>query len=186
MNNRPCPDGECCHRLGGAMGAGNITWGLYGTCLVAPALRSCAHAPPPLRTCLLTALPPAMRCCARHADNTNPSRGVYFQYTNGDMCPTGGAPRSLRVWLQCLNDASNIPDDEFILESTTTPCLYELFMKSAFGCPVQCPITAVCVTLLLLLLRRSAHDCSCSTLLTSPRACAHMPSTQRFPAPACP
>lgn len=74
-------------------------------------------------------------------DTSNPSRGVAVTYLTGDLCPnTVGTPRQLTVWLLCYDDATNVPDEEVVLE--TNMCNYEIFVKSAFGCPVQCPLTA--------------------------------------------
>ena len=74
-------------------------------------------------------------------DVTNPSRGVAVTYQGGDPCSvTLGNPRQLTVWLLCYDDATNVPDEEVVLESNM--CNYEIFVKSAFGCPVQCPLTA--------------------------------------------
>jgi len=39
-----------------------------------------------------------------------------LQYTGGDRCPLTNLYRSLKVWLQCYNDATNIPDDEVSAE----------------------------------------------------------------------
>ena len=75
-------------------------------------------------------------------DSTNPSRGVTVQYLGGDACPSafGKTSRQLKLWLLCYDDATNIPDDETILENQY--CAYDIFLKSAFGCPVQCPLYA--------------------------------------------
>lgn len=76
-------------------------------------------------------------------DASNPSKGLYIQYTGGDICPgTVNVSRSLKVWLLCYDDATNIPDSEVVLESENPPCQYEIFLKSAFGCPIQCPLPA--------------------------------------------
>jgi hypothetical protein len=72
-------------------------------------------------------------------DTDNPSRGVSIQYTGGDMCTLTGAGRSLKVWILCDTDVTNIPDQELIEE--TKMCNYEIFVRSAFGCPVECPVT---------------------------------------------
>lgn len=74
-------------------------------------------------------------------DPANPSRGVWVQYDGGDQCrySMGRKARALRIWLLCYDDATNIPDDEVVLESQT--CAYDIFLKSAFGCPIQCPIS---------------------------------------------
>ena len=71
-------------------------------------------------------------------DGTDPSRGVAITYGNGDACP-GTKSRALRLWLECDPDAKNIPDQELVTE--TSGCFYEIFLKSAFGCPLQCPVT---------------------------------------------
>lgn len=68
----------------------------------------------------------------------NPSRGVYIQYMGGDNCVGFPAPRTLRVYLQCDPDTVNIPDTELVEESST--CYYEIYVKSAWGCPTECPI----------------------------------------------
>jgi hypothetical protein len=70
-------------------------------------------------------------------DNDNPSRGLYIQYTGGDSCG-GSASRSLKVWLLCDPDAVGIPDTELVEE--TQMCAYEIFVRSAYGCPAECPI----------------------------------------------
>jgi hypothetical protein len=69
----------------------------------------------------------------------NPSRGVYIQYTGGDACVGFNPPaRTLRVYLQCDPDTVNIPDQELVEETST--CYYEIYVKSAWGCPTECPI----------------------------------------------
>lgn len=76
-------------------------------------------------------------------DPTNPAKGLYIQYTGGDLCPGFvNVSRSLKLWLLCYDDATNIPDTEVVLESSNPPCQYEIFLKSAFGCPVSCPLPA--------------------------------------------
>jgi hypothetical protein len=79
------------------------------------------------------------------ADSTNPSRGIYLTYTGGDLC-SNGSPRSLKVWLLCYNDPNNIPDSELVYEGDSTTagstCAYEIFLKSLYGCPVECPSPA--------------------------------------------
>lgn len=70
-------------------------------------------------------------------DPRNPSLGVWLQYLGGDACP-GKRSRQLRIWFLCYDDATNIPDDELVLESNT--CAYDIFLKSAYGCPLQCPL----------------------------------------------
>lgn len=119
-----------CHRLGGPVSPSTMTWGLYGEAPLPGRLRvSLSH---PCTRCHLPLAP---------ADPTNPSRGIFVQYTGGDRCPGTTVYRSLKIWLLCYNDATNIPDEEVVLE--TSSCAYEIFVKSAFGCPIQCPLPAV-------------------------------------------
>jgi hypothetical protein len=40
------------------------------------------------------------------------------------------------VWVECANDAENVPDAEPIAE--TGNCAYEIFVKSLYGCPLEC------------------------------------------------
>ncbi len=74
-------------------------------------------------------------------DTQNPSRGVYIKYTGGDTCVNVGQNkgRSLKVWILCDTDVTNIPDTELVEETAT--CDYEIFVASAFGCPAECPVT---------------------------------------------
>ncbi len=85
-------------------------------------------------------------------DTSNPSRGVGIQYTGGDQCgpdaPTTPR-RSLTIWLQCDEDASGtISSQEVVLEQAppagspagTASCQYEIFLKTAYGCPFECPV----------------------------------------------
>jgi hypothetical protein len=73
-------------------------------------------------------------------DQTNPSRGVTIQYKGGDRCPGTSYSRSMRIWLLCYDDATNIPDEEMVLESGNPVCTYDIFIRSAFGCPTQCAL----------------------------------------------
>ena len=76
------------------------------------------------------------------ADKTNPSLGVGVQYFGGDNCT--GTPsemltqRSMRVWFMCYNDQGNVPREETVLESSM--CVYDVFIYSAYGCPLECPL----------------------------------------------
>ncbi len=70
-------------------------------------------------------------------DNTDPSRGVSITYGGGDACPQQKT-RSLRIWLECVPDAYNVPDQELVVE--TNDCFYEIFAPSAYGCPTECPL----------------------------------------------
>jgi hypothetical protein len=85
-------------------------------------------------------------------DTSNPSRGVGIQYSGGDRCgnPNAAIPtqRSLTVWLQCDEDASGaISENEVVLETPppagsppgSSSCQYEILVKSAYGCPYECP-----------------------------------------------
>jgi hypothetical protein len=72
-------------------------------------------------------------------DTTNPSRGVGIQYTGGDPCGSMKKQRSLTVWMQCDEKAdTTISQNEVVLESAS--CAYEIFLKTAFGCPAECPV----------------------------------------------
>lgn len=72
-------------------------------------------------------------------DNENPSRGLFIKYLNGDMCYQAGHGRSLKVWILCDTDVTNVPDTELVEE--TGMCDYEIFISSAYGCPAECPVT---------------------------------------------
>ena len=72
-------------------------------------------------------------------DPANPSRGLYIQYLNGDRCPGVNKARSLKVWLLCDPDATNIPDSELVVEAPGS-CVYEIFVRTAYGCPAECPV----------------------------------------------
>jgi hypothetical protein len=78
-------------------------------------------------------------------DTSNPSRGVSLQYTGGDSCGgTGGIGkyRSLKLWLLCDPlQPSGVPDNELILEAPGS-CLYEIFVRTTYGCPAECPIAS--------------------------------------------
>ena len=73
-------------------------------------------------------------------DPMNPSRGVSITYPNGDSCGSNYGNRSLRLWLVCDPDITNVPDAEPVVESNT--CNYEIFVTTAYGCPRECPIAA--------------------------------------------
>ncbi len=69
----------------------------------------------------------------------NPALGVTIAYQGGDMCPANiGKARSLKLWVECYDDAFNIPDSETVMESNA--CQYDIYFKSAFGCPTECPV----------------------------------------------
>ena len=60
-------------------------------------------------------------------------------YSGGDWCqPDGQKARTLKVWVACNNDPGISPSDEVVLESSM--CNYDFFLKSAFGCPSECPL----------------------------------------------
>ena len=70
----------------------------------------------------------------------NPSLGISIAYQGGDKCPASiGRSRSLKLWVECYDDAFNIPDTEAVMESNA--CQYDIYFKSAFGCPTECPVT---------------------------------------------
>lgn len=62
-------------------------------------------------------------------------------YTGGDLCPPKRGQqvaRSLKLWLICDTDVVNVPDQEMVAE--TDNCGYEIFVRSAYGCPRECPM----------------------------------------------
>ena len=69
----------------------------------------------------------------------NPSRGVRLTYSGGDDCGPGIGKRSFTIAIQCADDAGNLPDTTEVVEETST-CQYEMIFRSAYGCPVQCPV----------------------------------------------
>lgn len=72
-------------------------------------------------------------------DSSNPSRGVYVQYQNGDACPplSRQTNRSMRLWLLCYDDAVNVPSSEVVLRNDAT-CVYDIYVNSIYGCPTEC------------------------------------------------
>jgi hypothetical protein len=82
-------------------------------------------------------------------DPTNPSRGIAMNYTGGDRC-ANGVQRSLQVWMLCYNDPTNILDVEMVYEgddsTSLTTCAYEIFLKTLYGCPADCPAPVDTVT----------------------------------------
>lgn len=61
-----------------------------------------------------------------------------IKYVGGDRCPDDLGERSLTVWIECEDDAQNIPDEETVQE--TSDCHYEIFLKNTAGCPSECPV----------------------------------------------
>lgn len=60
-------------------------------------------------------------------------------YSGGDDCGPGIGKRSFTIAIQCADDAGNLPDTTEVVEETST-CQYEMIFRSAYGCPVQCPV----------------------------------------------
>ena len=76
-------------------------------------------------------------------DQTNPSRGVSLQYIGGDTCNVvKQIKRSLKLWLLCDPlQPDGVPDNELVLEAPGS-CLYEIFVRTTYGCPAECPIAS--------------------------------------------
>lgn len=75
----------------------------------------------------------------RLLDETNPARGVALTYQHGESC-SNGKRRGLTIALVCDDDLKNIPNDaEEPVEETDT-CEYTVIVKSAYGCPTECPV----------------------------------------------
>ncbi len=76
-------------------------------------------------------------------DQLNPSRGVSLQYIGGDVCSVASnVKRSLKLWLLCDPlQPDGVPDNELVLEAPGS-CLYEIFVRTTYGCPAECPIAS--------------------------------------------
>ena len=76
-------------------------------------------------------------------DQLNPSRGVSLQYIGGDVCNVvSNVKRSLKLWLLCDPlQPDGVPDNELVLEAPGS-CLYEIFVRTTYGCPAECPIAS--------------------------------------------
>lgn len=61
-----------------------------------------------------------------------------IKYVGGDECPDNLGARSLTIWIECQDDALNIPDAETVQE--TSDCHYEIFLQNTAGCPSECPV----------------------------------------------
>jgi hypothetical protein len=73
-------------------------------------------------------------------DNANPSRGLWLRYTSGDPCGVGsGVFRSLKIWMLCDPGASSDISQEVVVEAPGS-CLYEIFVRTPYGCPAECAI----------------------------------------------
>lgn len=70
-------------------------------------------------------------------DERDPSQGVYIEYDGGDQCDNGKS-RSLRITIECDPSFSNQPEAEVIFE--TEMCSYEIQLRSANGCPLECAL----------------------------------------------
>jgi hypothetical protein len=66
----------------------------------------------------------------------DPSQGVSMMYPYGEKCPNGML-RSATIDVMCENV-------EMIIDSALEPskCQYHMVMRSYYGCPTECPITA--------------------------------------------
>ena len=69
---------------------------------------------------------------------SDPSRGITVTFTNGDACQPPLGNRSLRLWLICTPDVTNVPDNEPV--TTSNSCDYDILITTAYGCPRECPI----------------------------------------------
>ena len=77
-------------------------------------------------------------------DDTNPAAGIRVTYKNGDACPQDGTSgqwgaknRAMIFYFECEDDDTPLPTTEVIDE--TLQCVYEVHVKSIYGCPMECP-----------------------------------------------
>lgn len=76
-------------------------------------------------------------------DPDNVAAGVSFKYTGGDGCyEHDGVKRSLTVHYICHEGNDNTPDNRERVDETS-PCAYELFVNTIYGCPIECSTTSV-------------------------------------------
>lgn len=72
----------------------------------------------------------------------DPSYGVVLTYTGGNLCkPDWSQPAvasSLRLMLACDTEAVSFPQEAAL--NVVQNCDYELHLRTAYGCPVECPI----------------------------------------------
>lgn len=73
-------------------------------------------------------------------DQDQPHKGVTITYPMGEKCGDLDVYRDLKVAFLCEDNVENTFDEEEEVEETDT-CHYELFIKSAYGCPTSCPVT---------------------------------------------
>jgi hypothetical protein len=78
------------------------------------------------------------------ADPEDPAAGVTLTYKGGNAC---GAPsfndRTLKLTLLCRDDEArnaHVPTQERVREPYDSPCTYEFFIKTGYGCPTECPV----------------------------------------------
>jgi hypothetical protein len=117
LYNSPTDSGAACYRLGDtAEDPNNVEWGLI--------------------------------------DSADPAKGVKLTYKNGNLCNDkpdderqcrttwNNKPychRQMELLFQCADDTENVFDTEKVVESSD--CNYQLFLKTAYGCPLDCPVT---------------------------------------------
>lgn len=70
-------------------------------------------------------------------EDANPSYGVTLTYPDGEAC-SSGTKRSLKLVLVCDADVSTVSGSVAVEE--VGYCSYEVFLRTAYGCPVECPI----------------------------------------------
>jgi hypothetical protein len=132
--------GLACNSTCGGLGAGNCyqQWTgaapafQYNNVPGTPAIEQCHRLSAPI-----TAGAPNNPLQYGLYDNANPSRGLWLQYTNGDNCGLSGVRRSLKIWLLCDPDASSDISQELVVEAPGS-CLYEIFVRTPYGCPAEC------------------------------------------------
>lgn len=75
------------------------------------------------------------------ADPRFPDRGVQLTYSAGDSAGCRDAQgnailRTMNLFFRCSADATNVFDDEVIIERSN--CIYDIYLTSLYGCPTQC------------------------------------------------
>ena len=70
-------------------------------------------------------------------DDTNPAYGVALAYKDGTICRYSYKRRELRLMFICDDNTGALPSEEPVEE--TDECVYELYIRTAYGCPVGTP-----------------------------------------------
>ena len=83
---------------------------------------------PPHERSACPSLPPGLRAARRTATAATAALRLLHPLRQ----------RSLRLWFLCYNDQGNVPREETVLESSM--CVYDIFVYSAYGCPLECPL----------------------------------------------